>query len=456
MKHKMLEFDVVVAGGGPGGVPAAIAAARGGAKTLLVEKNGYLGGNLSIGLPMLGFLDRWGHQVTAGFAQEYVDRLRKRGACSEHTRCPMHNSITLYHHDISKMVLMEMCREAGVEVLLHTEVIASGVENGRLKNITLFGKGTCIHVGARVFIDATGDGDMAYMAGAEYEMGQKGSGVLQPPTLMFSVGGVDEEGLFRFLETDPEQMRLSDTIEVDPGYNAAHFRSTRNYTIVGLRKLFLEMREKGELPVSRDTFIAINSLLPGEHNINCTRHQGTDGSDLFDLTRAEAEGLVQVEKLVEFMRRHIPGYENCYITRIFPFMGIRETRRFIGKQMLTEDSILTGDIPADSIGLGSYIIDIHDGQGMGTIVKKIEAYGIPYGCTLAKDIEGLMFAGRCASLDAVVMSSARVMPTCMVIGEGAGVGAGLAVKHGISPSEVDAEEVRSMLRASGAILEASW
>ncbi len=456
MNHKTLEFDVVVAGGGPGGIPAAIVAARNGAKTLLVEKNGYLGGNLSIGLPMLAFLDRWGHQVTAGIAQDYVDRLIKRGACRGHTRCPMHNSITTYHHDISKIVLMEMCREAGVEVLLHTQAVDTDVENGRLKSVSLFGKGYRIRANAKVFIDATGDGDVAYMAGAAYEMGQKGTGVLQPPTCMFSVGGVDEQAFFSFLQSDPEQMKLSDTIEVDPGFDAAHFRSTQNYVVVGLRKLFSQLKAKGELPVTRDTFIAINSMLPGEHNINCTRHQGIDGSDLFDLTRAETEGLVQIEQLTQTMRKHIPGYENCYITRIYPSVGIRETRRFLGKKQLTEDRILEGDIPQDTIGLGSYIIDIHDGQGAGTIVKKVDAYGIPYGCMVARDIGGLMFAGRCVSLDAVVMSSARVMPTCMVIGEGAGVGAALAVRHGISPAQVDVQEARAILRASGVLLEKTW
>lgn len=456
MKQKTLNFDVAVLGGGPGGFSAAIAAARGGAKTLLVEKNGFLGGNLSIGLPMLAFLDRWGHHVTGGIAQEYVDKLRRRGACSEHTRCPMHNSITRYHHDVSKIVIMEMCREAGVEVLLHTQIIDADVDNAKMKSVTLFGKGWHITLNAKVFVDATGDGDAAFMAGAAYEMGQKGTGVLQPPTLMFSVGGVDEESLFRYLESDPEQMRLSDTIEVDPGFDASHFRSTPNYTIVGLRKLFTKMREQGKLPVSRDTFIGINSILPGEHNINCTRHQEIDGSDLFDLTRAETDGLIQIERLVAFMKEHIPGYQNCYLTRIYPFLGVRETRRFVGKKMLQEDSILRGDIPEDSIGLGSYIIDIHEGQGLSTIVKKVDAYGIPYGVTVARDIDGLMFAGRCASLDAVVMSSARVMPTCMVIGEGAGVGAGLAVKHGISPADVDVNEAREILKNSGAILGKTW
>ena len=454
MRLLQKRYDVVVVGGGPGGIPAAIAAARGGASTLLVEKNGYLGGNLAIGLPLLAYLDRYGNHVAGGIAQEFVDRLMKRGASWGHARCPMHNSVTLYHHDIAKIVLIEMCQEAGVDILLHTALESVDVDNARLQRATFMGKGNRIEVSAKVFIDATGDGDVGFMAGAAYEMGQKGTGVLQPPTCMFSVGNVDEREFFDFLERDPEQMKLCDTIEVDPGFDAAHFRSTKSHVVVGLRKLFQELKQKGELPVDRDTFISINSLLPGQANINSTRHLGIDGSNLFDLTRAEIEGQLQIEKLVMTMKKHIPGYENCYITRIYPTIGIRESRRFLGKKYLTEASILKGEVPEDSIGLSSYIIDIHDGGGAETIVKKVDAYGVPYGCLVARDIDGLMFSGRCISMDAVVMSSSRVMPPCMVIGEGAGTGAALAVKHGVSPSAVDASELRSLLRSAGVILDA--
>ena len=133
-------------------------------------------------------------------------------------------------------------------------------------------------------------------------------------------------------------------------------------------------------------------------------------------------------------------------------MGVRESRRFKGICELGEEQAVRGDIGPDTIGIGSYIIDIHMGDGSGTIVKKIPPYGLPYGITVSEDIEGLMFAGRCAGMDAVVMSSARVMPICMAIGEGAGVGAALAVKHGISPRDVDVEEVRKILLDSNVLL----
>lgn len=456
MKLENLQFDVVVIGGGPGGLPAAIAAARQGVRVLLVEKNGYLGGNLTIGLPLLAYLDKDGNQVIRGIAQELVDALAERNACSPHHWCPMHDSVTIYNDEVFKIVAFEKCLEAGVELLLHTQVIATNVENGRLQSVTLFGKGRRMEVSAKVFIDATGDGDVGYMAGATYEMGQKGTGKLQPPTLMCTVDGVDVEKTVAYLEAHPEQTVLSPTIETYPGYDASYYRSNPDHHVmVSFRKLFTELKEDGILPVDRDTLISIQTLTPGRVNLNCTRHLGIDGSDVRDLTRAEIEGHIQNLKLVEVLRKHLPGFENCTLTKIYPFIGIRETRRFHGIDELTEQDLLDGVIDETTIGLGSYIIDIHDGDGASTIVKKVKPYGIPYGSTVSRDLSNLMFSGRCASMDAVALSSARVMPPLMVMGQGAGVGAALAVKHGITPAQVDVQEVRQILRADGVMLEPS-
>jgi hypothetical protein len=453
MKTSAVTYDVIVIGGGPGGLPAAIAAARQGAKVLLVEKNGFLGGNLTIGLPLLAYLDKDGNQVIRGIAQEFIDALAQRNAASPHVWCPMHDSVTIYDHELMKVVAIEKCLEAGVELLLHTEVIDVNVENGAIESVTLFGKSHKIEARAKVFIDATGDGDVGYMAGASFETGQKGTGVLQPPTLMCKVGGVDFDAMIDFLEENPDQMELASSVETYPGYDAAYLRANRYHVLVGMRKLFAELEQKGELPVSRDTLISIRSLVNGHAHLNCTRHRGIDGSDVFDLTRAEIEGHLQIPKLVEMLKKHVPGFENCYLVQIYPFMGVRETRRFRGVKTLTEEMLLGGVIGEDSVGIGSYIIDIHDGVGSSTIVKKVRPYGMPYGITCSSEISNLMFSGRCASMDAVALSSARVMPPLMVMGQGAGIGAALAVRDGIRPSQVDVAEVRKILRADGVMLE---
>ncbi|MHC1693102.1 MAG: FAD-dependent oxidoreductase [Sphaerochaetaceae bacterium] len=458
MDYVSKEYDIVVVGAGPGGLAAAITAARNGAKVLLAERNGYLGGNMAIGLPLLGFLDRDGKQVIRGIAQEFMDDLKAYmtaygRAASEHRYCPMHNSVTLYDHEIFKIVALRKVLDAGIEVLLHVDVEDVDVDCGVLKSIVLRGKGNKIRVSAKEFIDGTGDGDVAYLAGATYGKGQETTGVIQPPTLMFTVAGFDDKELIAYVEAHPEEMGTSSTIECATGYDAAYFRKDPTYVFVGLKNLFAKLRAEGKMPVTRENIIVINSLLPGEVHLNCTRHQGVDGSDVFSLTKAEIEGYLQIEKFMQTLRQYIPGFRNAYISHIQPSMGIRESRRFKGVKVLTEYEVKNGIIPDDTIGLGSYSVDIHMGDGMGTIFTKIPVYGIPYGITVSSEIEGLMFAGRCASMDAVAMSSARVMPICMAIGEAAGVGAALAVKKGMSAKDVAPSDVREILRASGVMLE---
>ena len=454
MKLETLRYDVAVIGGGPGGIPAAIAAARQGAKVLLVEKNGFLGGNMTIGLPLLGYLDKDGNTVIKGIAQELVDAMTELGACSPHTWCPNHNSVTIMDEEVFKVVALDKCIKAGVEILLYTQVIDTNVENGELKSVTLFGKGRRMELEADVFIDATGDGDVGYMAGARYEMGQKDTGTLQPPTMMCTIDGVDLHKTIDFLDEHPEQMTMCKTHESYPGYDASYFRANfKHHVIVGFRKLLLELKADGVLPIDRDTLICITTLTEGRINLNCTRHLGINGSDVKDLTRATIEGHFQNMKLIEVLRRYVPGFENARLVRFYPFLGIRETRCFHGLETLTEEDLLAGRIHDTAVGLGAYIIDIHSGDGNGTICKKVKPYGLPYGMTVSADISNLMFSGRCASMDAVAMSSCRVMPPLMAMAQGAGVGAALAVKQGIKPGQVDPQEVRAILRADGCQLE---
>ena len=354
-------------------------------------------------------------------------------AATEHNYCPMHNSATMYDYELFKIVALKKVLAAGIEVLLYCEIAEANVDNGTLKTITLLGKGYRITIAAKVFIDGTGDGDMAYLAGASYEKGQKDTGVLQPPTLMFKLGNVDLEKTLAYLEANPEQMERSATIECDPGYDVNHFRTHDAFVLVSMKKLVSDLRAQGKMPIDRDNIICLSTMVPGQVHMNCTRHLGADGSDVFSLSRAEIDGYLQIEKFVEMLKENVPGYENCYIMQIHPSMGVRETRRFSGIRTLTEHEVVNGIIDEESCGIGGYPVDIHSGEGDSTIFTRTPAYGLPYGITVSDEIESLMFAGRCASMDAVAMSTARVMGICMTIGEAAGVGAALAVKYGISP-----------------------
>lgn len=454
MINEVIKTDVAVLGAGPGGVAAAMAAARHGAKVLLIERMGFVGGNLASGLPLLAFLDSQGRTVTGGFAQELVDRLTKMKGTYGHRVCPFHNSTTVINPMYTRICLFEMLKENNVDLLLHCEITDTKVVNGKICSVTAVGKGTEIEVEADVFIDATGDGDVAYMAGATYELGQKDTGVLQPPTLMFDLGGIDFDKFFDYLEAHPEELPYGSNLDhIRAGYDAKFFRESPNHVFFGLKAMIEKLRKEGKCPIDRDTVIYIRQPIADHVTINTVRILNFNGTDVHELSRGEQEGHLQILPITKMLQDHVPGFENCYLSSINPFIGIRETRRIVGEKMLDKDDVIAGTIPEDTIALGSYIIDIHSGDGNKTYIKNLDGpYGISYGCTVSKDIDGLMMSGRCISVDAVSFGSTRVMPTCMAVGDGAGIAAALAVKHGVSPKDVDVKELREKLINYGAIL----
>ena len=448
------QAEVVVVGAGPGGLAAAITAARQGADVLLVERLGYLGGCLAMGLPLLGYYDAQERYVSGGFAQELVDRLAKKGATTGHRICPMHNSTTIIDPSITKILCFELAKEAGVRLLLHSELADVELMDGKIRCITVVGKGHRIRIAGKVFIDGTGDGDLAYMCGAEYHKGQEGTGEMQSPTLTFDLGGVELSKLFDYLEENPEDFQYCDTMEVKPGYNTSHLRGDRNHVFIGMRATLARLKAEGKCPIKRDTLIYINQMNPGHVMINSIRILDFDGSDVESLTAGETESYLTILPLVKMLRENIPGFENCYISYINPVIGVRESRRIRGIRTLTAEDVIQGLIPEDTICLGSFKIDIHAGATDQTIFKYLNhPYGIPYGCTVSRDVENLMMTGRCISVDAVAFGSIRIMPTCMAVGQGAGVGAALAVKENIMPAIVDTEEIRKILKDNNAILE---
>lgn len=451
--REIIKTQVVVLGGGPGGIGAAISAAREGAETIIVDRQGFLGGNTTIGLPLLAFLDAQGRQVTRGLAQELVDRLIELGGSFGHRECPLHNSTTVIDPHLMKIVIFEKMKQYGVKPLLHCEIIGVNVEDGELKSVVVKGKGREIEIVADVFVDSTGDGDVAFMAGAEYEKGQFANGETQPPTLMFTVGGFNLEKFMDHLEKHPEELKHGKSMKIRPGYTAEFLRASENHVFVGLKHTISKLREEGKCPINRDTIIYINLPREGYIALNCIRILNFDGTKVEELSRGEVESHLQVLPLINMLKEHVPGFENIYLSSIAPFLGIRETRRFIGKQYIREEAAVGGIIPDDTIALGSYIIDIHSGSGDSTIIRSLAGpYGITYGATIAKDVKRLMLSGRCISVDPVVFGSSRVMPTCMAVGEGVGIGAALAAQQNLAPEDVDVQTIRQKLRGYGAIL----
>lgn len=454
LRQRSASYDVVVIGGGPGGLSAAIAAGRAGARTLIVERTAALGGAAASGLGILGYLDRSGEQALGGIAQELIDRLALVGGSPGHFRCPVHNSITPVSPDLVKIVAVQLCTEAGVDILFDNELFDVEVdESGSVRAVTVFGKLTQTRIETTVVIDGTGDGDVAYLAGVPFAAGQEGTGTMQPSTLMFTVTGHDLERFWDFLDANPGEMGIKE--DYAAGYDVDFLRSTRGHCFIGLTDRVADARERGDFTVPRNQFIYISTASERLLAINTSRVTRIDASDPVELSAGLETGYRQVLQIVEFMRT-IPGFEDIEISQIAPALGIRETRHFVGERRLTMDSLYDSETAATAIAQSAYNIDIHSGTGEGidlTVVEK--PFGIPYGCLVPREVDGLLLSGRTISLDSTVFASARVMGTCLAIGEAAGTAAALAVSEGIAVRDVDVDVLRSRLLANGGILPAA-
>jgi len=271
--------------------------------------------------------------------------------------------------------------------------------------------------------------------------------------VMFTLENVDTGRLYDYIEAHPDEMTYSATIDHRPGYDAPYFRADDNHVFVGLRTTFTKLREAGKLPVARETLIYIKSFKKGEVYVNSTRLLRTDATDIYDLTRAELDGQLQCAALAEMLKENVPGFENSFISHIAPSLGVRETRRFDGIRRLVADDVVRGLIPSDTIALAGYKIDIHSGTDNTTLFRNVsEPYGIPYGCLVSSELDNLMFAGRCASMDAPSLASARVMPQCMAMGQAAGIAAAMAIDGKIKPADISTDSLRKKLLALGAVL----
>ena len=454
IKEYRISCDVAVIGGGPAGVAAAVTAARMGKKVLLAERNGYLGGSLAIGLSPLSFLDKQGRRCVGGFGWELMKRLEETGDCLGTQVCPKHNSVTAVNPDGVKILCARLCRDNGVQVLLHCEPLDATVEKGKITSVTLYGKGNSIIVSSPQWIDCTGDGDLAALSGCSWEMGQEGTGVLQPPTVMFTLQGVEEEKLLSYVDAHPEELRYNDqNIYENPDYTPDHFRAHPSHVFVGLQASFRRWKAEGRLPVERESYIHISGTHPGEVYVNTTRLLRTDATDLLSLSAAELDGTLQIPQLIALLKENIPGFAHCYLSAIAPSLGVRETRRFRGIRRVTGQDALCGLVPPDSICLSGYKIDIHSGSDTGLLFRDVQKpFGIPFGCLVSAERENLCFAGRCISCDPVAYGSLRVIPVCLAMGQAAAVGACAALDQQTPLHQVDVNALRAILLSQGAIL----
>ncbi|QTH44175.1 FAD-dependent oxidoreductase [Cohnella sp. LGH] len=437
---KKIEADVIVVGGGPAGIVAAIAAGRQGVKTVLVERYGFVGGMSTAAMvyPWMTFHADSGEQVIRGIAQEIVDRLIERGGSPGHLRDTVGfvHTVTPYHPEIYQVVAVEMLREAGVELYLHSFVDEVEAADGTIRSVRITTKSGKIELAGRIFVDASGDADVAYLSGAETLKGRDGDSQAQPMTMKFRMRGVDLEQIKAYMLANPDNFYKKTPIDELPGL-----------PLTGISGFYSEWQASG-VPINRDQVLLFTGPADDEVLVNCTRVQGLDGTQVEDLTRAEEEGRKQVLLMAEFLKRDVPGFARASVSAVGTQIGIRETRRIVGLYALTKEDVVAGRKFEDAIARSGYPIDIHDPSGKGVTASWIAGdgtYDIPYRCLVSRNASNLLAAGRCISTTHEALATTRLTPSCMATGQAAGTAAALAVLDGVTPAEVNVARLREAL-----------
>ncbi len=457
--------QVVVAGGGVSGLVAAVAAAREGADTVLVEGNSFLCGTATAS--MMGAFVGSGRAV--GIGKEILGRLADMSAAPVWDNAPGRSGTTPFDTEALKSVALDMAQESGVKLLLYSHVADAIVENGIVKGIITESKSGRQAILCDVAIDCTGDADIAIAAGASYMKGREIDGKMRPMAFIFKVGNIDFDKLLKYAEENPDQIQ------------SQHRKGTLLWVgnervvtrISGFYELVDVARERGEVDEHCYYFRLENCWIArGTAIVNTTRIYGVDGTKAEDLTSAELAGREQARQLISFMKKHIPGCESVYLQETAAKLGVRETRRIKGEYSLTDDDIyadkrfddaimgMSGSLPVRPAPLNADVHGPDPGEGSindpiernpGLVKRERHTYEIPYRCLIPKDIDNILVAGRSIAVSHLIDGSTRNMLVCMRMGQIAGTAAALAVKTATTPGKIDISNLKQKLLEAGLI-----
>jgi len=406
-------FDVVVCGGGPGGIGAALGAARAGANVLLIERYGFLGGGGTAMLvnPFMWFTSGE-RQLVHGVFQEIIDRLTELGAYRRRAFDP----------EALKIAAEELCLEAGVKLLYHSFLADCQVSDNKIQSIRVATKDGLKTITAKTYVDSTGDGDLAFFAGAPTKKGRDEDGLSQPMTMNFRMANVDK---------------------------------TKKPPVQEMTKLYVAAKADGKIKCPREDILVFTTLQDDVVHFNQTRVVMHDAVDPESLTAAEIESRRQVWQISQWLIKEVPGFENAYLQRTAAQVGVRESRRVIGDYVLTGEELLAASRFDDVIACGSYDIDIHNPLGEGTVIKRLkpgEFYDIPYRAIVPRKIDNLLVGGRSISTTHEAHSSIRIIPIVCAIGQAAGVAAAKCANQNICTRDLDVSKLQQELLRQGATL----
>lgn len=436
-------YDVIVAGGGPAGVAAGMACARCGARTLIIDANGYLGGYATHGdLPALApYTDRE-KPLIRGIGLELISALQEQCWYSEvyPRREDPEKNMDWFPIDteLLKRILDEKVTQSGCDVLLHTQVIDCVREGDAIQSVRIFNQGGLQNLEADIFIDCTGDAVLSAAAGCEVEIGDE-EGNVQSGTLCFKVSNFDEKRFAQYVR------------ETGDGGNlfAACGRAIADGAF-----LPDETRVSG-----------VTIPVPGVACFNFGHVYDINPLDAASITRAEMEARSKLPAMLEFLHRYVPGAEHAAIVGSGPTFGVRESRRVVGRYVLTREDYMRRADFDDAIAYFNYPIDVHNAHKNDVHAEENdrvyktqryhtgESYGIPYRTLTSKDVSNLLVAGRIISCDRYMLGSVRVVPCCFATGQAAGTAAAMAVKERIAPARLAPSRLRDRLRQDGCYLK---
>ncbi|MCL2320284.1 MAG: FAD-dependent oxidoreductase [Treponema sp.] len=416
-------FDVIVAGGGPAGIGAALAASVNGARTLLLEDKAFFGGVAAVSgwMPMNRLLLNGGSR--GGVHELFVNKLRSFGTdgCREGKTSWVDGDGLHVHPDYLRLGVMELLEETGCAYLIHSPVTGVVMEGSRISAVLCEGKYGSRRYSARVYVDATGDGDLAYYAGVPMHKGRESDGVFMPATIGFVIANVDEEKLFAAMENEYRNYSERIKAKAREGYATSIFYSFDRTTVPGV--------------------ISVNN--GGQQDIGII-----DATNLDHLNISHRTGLQVAIDFVRIVRElKIPGLENCSLVRTGAELGVRETRRMEGEYTLTLEDCQQGKHFDDVVARRYGTIDpggLTEDKNYHGSIKNGHEY--PYRCMLPKKVDPLLVAGRCASLTHLGLTTCKSMGNMMGIGQAAGVAAALSAKENIPPRKLRVEKIQQRLR----------